>query len=137
IAALAAERGNSRQVTAIKRAEKALEAAVAAGRDGVDEDLALHRAIAEASGNPQFGRLLGFLEQYLREAMRVTRGNEARHQGFASAVREEHHAIVEAIAARDAATARRAATNHMVQAARRLEIAGVLTAPAAAKDKRK
>lgn len=137
IAALAAERGNVKQVTAIKRAEKALEAAVAAGRDGVDEDLALHRAIAEASGNPQFGRLLGFLEQYLREAMRVTRGNEARHQGFAAAVREEHRAIVEAIAARDAATARRAASNHMVQAARRLEVAGVLTAANPSKEKRR
>ncbi len=126
IAALAAERASRAQIAAIRKALQAIEVAVAAGGDGVDQDLALHRAIAEASGNPQFGRLLGFLEQYLREAMRVTRGNEARHRDFAEAVREEHSALVEAIAARDALTARRVATGHMEQAARRLEIAGVL-----------
>ena len=51
-------------------------------RDGVAEDLAFHRALTEAAGNPQFGRLLEFLEQYLAEAMRVTRGNEARRADF-------------------------------------------------------
>ena len=35
------------------------------------------------------------LEQYLREAMRVTRGNEARRDDFAQAVRAEHHAVFE------------------------------------------
>ncbi len=126
IAALAAERASRAQIAAIRKALQAIEVAVAAGGDGVDQDLALHRSIAEASGNPQFGRLLSFLEQYLREAMRVTRGNEARHRGFADAVRQEHGALVEAIAARDALTARRVAIGHMEQAARRLEIAGVL-----------
>jgi GntR family transcriptional regulator, transcriptional repressor for pyruvate dehydrogenase complex len=128
IAALAAERATPPQIAAIRQAQETIEAAVEAGGDGVDQDLALHRAIAEASGNPQFGRLLGFLEQYLREAMRVTRGNEARHRAFADAVRAEHSALVEAIAAGDAEAARRAAAGHMVQAARRLEIAGVLKA---------
>ena len=45
--------------------------------------------------------------------MRVTRGNEARYRGFADAVRDEHHALVDAIAAHDASAARRAATRHM------------------------
>jgi GntR family transcriptional regulator, transcriptional repressor for pyruvate dehydrogenase complex len=133
IAALAAERATPQQIAAIRQALATIETAVAAGGDGVDQDLALHRAIAEASGNPQFGRLLGFLEQYLREAMRVTRGNEARHRVFADAVRSEHSALVEAIAAGDAEAARRAAAGHMVQAARRLEIAGVLKADVAGK----
>jgi hypothetical protein len=74
--------------------------------------------MAQATGNPQFQRLLGFLEQYLREAMRVTRGNEARHRDFADAVRTEHHALVDAIAAGDATAARRAATRHMQHACR-------------------
>jgi len=126
IAALAAERATRAQVAAIRRALHAIERAVAAGGDGVDEDLAFHRAIAEASGNPQFGVLLGFLEQYLREAMRVTRANEARHRSFSEAVRQEHQAIVDAIAARDAPAARRVATHHMALAATRLEIAGIV-----------
>jgi GntR family transcriptional repressor for pyruvate dehydrogenase complex len=130
IAALAAERASRAQVTELRRAARAIETAVAAGRDGVDEDLAFHRAIAEASGNPQFSRLLGFLEQYLREAMRVTRGNEARHRRFAEAVREEHQAIVDAIAAGDAVSARRCAARHMEHAAARLEAAGIVSAAA-------
>ncbi|WP_280153803.1 FadR/GntR family transcriptional regulator [Piscinibacter sp. XHJ-5] len=129
IAALAAQRATRSQIAGIRRALRAIETAVAAGGDGVDEDLAFHRAIAEASGNPQFTRLLGFLEQYLREAMRVTRGNEARFRGFADAVREEHGALIDAIAARDAAAARRLATRHMELAARRLEAAGVVRGP--------
>ena len=42
--------------------------------------------IGEATGNPQFRLLLGFLEQYLREGMRITRGNEARRADFMEAV---------------------------------------------------
>jgi GntR family transcriptional repressor for pyruvate dehydrogenase complex len=126
IAALAARRATRAQVAALRKALKAIDAAVAAGRDGVAEDLAFHRAIGDATGNPQFSLLLGFLEQYLREGMRVTRGNEARRADFMQAVREEHRAIVEAIAARDAAAARRRATEHLVRGERRLVQGGVI-----------
>ena len=77
IAALAAERATRAQVAAMRRALKAIDAAAQAGQDGVAEDLAFHRAIGEATGNPQFRLLLGFLEQYLREGMLITRGNES------------------------------------------------------------
>lgn len=132
IAALAAERANRTQIASMRRALRGIGVAVAAGGDGVDADLLFHRSIAEASGNPQFSRLLGFLEQYLREAMRVTRANEARHPDFGDAVRQEHQAIFDAIAARDAVAARQAATRHMELASRRLAAAGVVneTAPA-------
>lgn len=126
IAALAAARATRGQVAGLRRALAGIDAAAAAGRDGVAEDLAFHRAIGEATGNPQFGRLLGFLEQYLREGMRITRGNEARRADFMDAVRKEHRSIVDAIAAGDAAAARRAATQHLVHGARRLERGGVI-----------
>ena len=125
-AALAAERATRTQVASMRRALAAIDAASAAGQDGVAEDLAFHRIIGLATGNPQFGRLLGFLEQYLREAMRITRGNEARRLDFMEAVRVEHRAIVEAIAAGDSRAARRAATLHLVQGQRRLEQGGVI-----------
>jgi GntR family transcriptional repressor for pyruvate dehydrogenase complex len=130
IAALAAERASRSQVTALRRALADIDAASAAGRDGVVEDLNFHRLIGQATGNPQFGRLTGFLEQYLREAMRITRGNEARRQDFMDAVRQEHGAIVDAIAARDPRAARRAATTHLVHGQLRLEQGGVLPARA-------
>jgi len=132
MAALAAVRASKAQVLGLRRALAAIDAAVAAGRDGVAEDLAFHRAVGEATGNPQFGRLLGFLEQYFREAMRVTRGNEARRSDFMQAVRREHVAIVDAIASRDAAAARRAAVRHLVHSERRLARGGVIPSPAGA-----
>jgi GntR family transcriptional repressor for pyruvate dehydrogenase complex len=132
MAALAAQRATRSQLAAVRRALSAIDVAVAAGRDGVAEDLAFHRAIGEATGNPQFSLLLGFLEQYLRETMRITRGNEARRSDFMEAVRKEHRAIVDALAAGDAAGARRAATRHLVRSQRRLESGGLMPAAAPA-----
>lgn len=126
IAALAARRITRAQLAGLRRALAAIDAASDAGSDAVPEDLAFHRAIAEATGNPQFARLLRFLEQYLREAMRVTRGNEARRTDWMQQVRAEHRAIVDAIAAGDAAAARRAATTHLLHAETRLQEGGVL-----------
>ncbi len=126
IAALAAQRATRAQLAALRRALVAIDTASTAGRDGVAEDLAFHRAISEATGNPQFSRVVGFLEQYLREAMRITRGNEARRADFMEAVRGEHRAIVDAIAARDVRAARRAATTHLLRSERRLETGGIL-----------
>lgn len=126
IAAIAAERATRAQVAGLKRALTAIDEAVVAGRDGVAEDLAFHRAIGEATGNPQFSRLLGFLEQYLREGMRITRGNEARRIDFMEQVRHEHRAIVEAIAAGEPTAARRSALEHILRGERRLEQGGVL-----------
>lgn len=125
-AALAAERATRAQVATIRRTLKSIDRAVAAGGDGVAEDLAFHRAIADATGNPQFTRVLGFLEQYLQEGMRITRGNEARSGDFMEAVRREHQAIAEAIAARDPARARRRAQEHMAHSERRLVEGGLL-----------
>lgn len=127
IAALAAQRATRTQVAGLKRALAEIDRAEAEGRDGVAEDLAFHRAIGEATGNPQFSRLLGFLEQYLREGMRITRGNEARRRDFMQQVRDEHRAIVDAIAAHDAAGARKRATQHILHGERRLEQGGVIT----------
>ena len=128
IAALAAERATRAQVAAMRRALKAIDVAAAAGQDGVAQDLAFHRVIGEATGNPQFGLLLGFLEQYLREGMRITRGNESRRLDFMQAVRLEHKAIVDAIAARDPAAARRRAREHMAHSQQRLIEGGVISA---------
>jgi GntR family transcriptional repressor for pyruvate dehydrogenase complex len=127
MAALAAERATRAQVATMRRALKAIDAAAASGLDGVAEDMAFHRTIGEATGNPQFRLLLGFLEQYLREAMRVTRGNEARRLDFMDAVRLEHLAIVEAIAARDPVAARHRAREHLAHGERRLVEGGVIS----------
>ena len=127
IAALAAERATRAQIASLRRALKAIDTAVAAGHDGVAEDLAFHRVIGESTGNPQFRLLLGFLEQYLREGMRITRGNEARRIDFMQAVQHEHRALVEAIANRDPVAARHHATQHIIRGEQRLVEGGVIT----------
>jgi GntR family transcriptional repressor for pyruvate dehydrogenase complex len=72
--------------------------------------------------------LLDFLEQYLIEAMRVTRANEAWRTDFIEQVGDEHRAIFEAVAAHDPAAARRVAIKHMRRGDRRLQITGLLPA---------
>jgi len=126
MAALAAARATRRQVAAIRRALLAVDAVTRAGGLGVDEDFAFHRAIGEATGNPQFVRLLSFLEQYLLDAMRISRSNEARRAEWLAQVHDEHHAICEAIAARDAEAARRAAIRHHQGGEQRLTEGGLV-----------
>jgi len=59
--------------------------------------------------------------------MRVTRRNDATRTDFVEAVRIEHAAIVEAIAAGDPALARRRAVQHMRGGDRRMRTAEPLT----------
>jgi GntR family transcriptional regulator, transcriptional repressor for pyruvate dehydrogenase complex len=126
MAALAAERATRTQIAGLKRALAAIDAATDAGHLGLEEDFAFHRAIGEATGNPQFPRLLAFLEQYLLDAMRVTKGNEARRDDWMQQVRAEHRAIFDGIAARDPPAARSAAIEHHLHGAMRLQEGGVV-----------
>jgi GntR family transcriptional repressor for pyruvate dehydrogenase complex len=57
-----------------------IDAAVAQGGDGVDEDINFHRTIAEASGDPYILSVLTFVGQYFRSGTRVTRANGARRR---------------------------------------------------------
>lgn len=121
VAALAAQRCNRTDVQRIRRSIAALEQAVSAGGDGVDEDVQFHRAIAEAARNPFLISTLEYLGQFLRGATRVTRANEARRADFAGQVKDEHETIARAIEAGDPAAARQAAARHMDNAIQRIE----------------
>ena len=120
VAALAAQRRTQQDIQHITHAVQALDAAVLAGGNGVDEDMQLHRAIADAAGNPFLIQTLEYLSQFLRGATQVTRANEARREDFATQVRQEHHAIVQAVQAGQVQAARQAATSHMDNAIGRI-----------------
>ncbi|MDA7417675.1 FadR/GntR family transcriptional regulator [Xenophilus arseniciresistens] len=120
VAELAAQRRTEEDMTRIRTALAAIDAAVAGGRDGVEEDVQFHRVIAEAARNPFLMRTLDYLSQFLRSATRVTRANEARHAPFAADVLREHEVLVAAIAAGDPVAARGAAATHMRNAAQRI-----------------
>jgi GntR family transcriptional repressor for pyruvate dehydrogenase complex len=126
MAALAAQRVTTAQLGGIRRALQVVDAVTRAGELGVAEDFAFHRAIGEATGNPQFVRLLTFIEQYLLDAMRITKGNEARRPEWLAQVHDEHHAIYKAIATRNATAARRAAIRHHLGGEKRLADGGLV-----------
>ncbi len=121
VAGLAAQRRSLEDLQRIRQAVAALDRAVEAGGDGVPEDVALHRAIADAARNPFLLSTLQYLSRFLHGATRVTRANEARRGDFARQVKEEHAAILGAIESGDAMAARAAAFDHMNNAIRRIE----------------
>ncbi|MBU0588156.1 MAG: FadR family transcriptional regulator [Gammaproteobacteria bacterium] len=121
VAGLAAQRRSKADVKRIRQCIQALDKAVRAGGDGVDEDVQYHRAIAETARNPFLIGTLEYLGQFLRGATRVTRANEARRADFARQVKDEHDMIYRAIEAGDAAAARQAAAQHMNNAILRIE----------------
>lgn len=120
VAELAAARRRAEDMSRIHAAVQALADAVLEGGDGVSEDVAFHRAIAQAAHNPFLLDTLDYLSQVLAGATRVTRANEARRQDFAAAVIQEHDGIVRAIEAGDPVAARAAATAHMNNAITRI-----------------
>lgn len=119
-AALAAQRRSTPALKKIKQAMRALDKAVASGGDGVSEDVAFHAAIAQAANNPFLLDTLSYLNQFLENATRVTRANEATRADLEEAVRREHQAIIDAIEAGDVKAARLAGTKHMLNAAKRI-----------------
>lgn len=121
VAALAAQRRTRTDLKRIHQSIASLDAAVAAGGDGVVQDVAFHRSIADAARNPFLLDTLHYLSRLLQGATRVTRANEARREDFARAVREEHERIVQAIEAGDAPLARQSASRHMDNAIARIE----------------
>ncbi|MFD7443951.1 FadR/GntR family transcriptional regulator [Streptomyces sp. NPDC059909] len=120
-ASLAAARATQDDLARMRQTLDAIDAAVASGGDGVDEDLAFHRSIAESTGNAVLVSTLRYLGEVLRSGIRVTRANEARRGDFIEAVRQEHHAILAAVEAGDAEAARTAARLHLKHAASRLQ----------------
>ncbi|MEV6293904.1 FadR/GntR family transcriptional regulator [Streptomyces sp. NPDC051896] len=118
---LAATRATPDDLARMRQALDAIDAAVAAGGEGADEDLAFHRSTAESTGNTVMVSTVRYLGEVLRSGIRVTRANEARRDDFFEAVRQEHHAILAAIEAGDAAAARTAARRHLQHAASLLQ----------------
>lgn len=119
---LAAARRSEQELRAIKKALDAMAEAIRDGRSGVEEDVSFHRTIVEASRNPFFITLVAFLENRVRNLIRIARTNTARYEGLAYKVQEEHEAIHHAIADRDPDAAKAAAELHLRNAAARLKL---------------
>jgi DNA-binding FadR family transcriptional regulator len=102
-AGLAAERATRAQLRAIGAALEAIDHAAEGGKSAVDEDLALHRAIAEATGNPEFSRFLQFIGRHLIPRRIVSGLPESMGgtRAYLQLLQEEHRKIHDAIRERD------------------------------------
>jgi len=120
-AGLAAERATRSQIRSIGNALEAIERAADGGRSAVDEDLEFHRAIAEATGNPEFPRFLQFIGRHLIPRRTVS-GLPERMGGeraYLALIQEEHRRIYQAIESGDARGAREAMRRHLTRSLER------------------
>jgi DNA-binding FadR family transcriptional regulator len=93
----------------------ALDAAIARGEPGIDEDVEFHRA----TGNPQFVRFLEFLGRFIipRRIIRVDHGEAQR--AYLARIQDEHREIFAAIQDRDPVAARAAMRQHLANSRER------------------
>jgi len=120
-AGIAAERATRPQAKAIGAAFEAIERAARAGRSAVDEDLAFHRAIAEATANPEFPRFLQFIGRHLIPRRTVSGLPERMggREAYLALIQEEHRRIYEAIRDGQPGAAREAMRRHLTRSLER------------------
>ena len=120
-AGLAAERASRAQVRTIVAALETIDRAAAGGKSAVDEDLAFHRAIAEATGNAEFPRFLQFIGRHLIPRRTVSGLPEQMggRRAYLALIQEEHRRIYQAIERRDPRGAREAMRRHLTRSLER------------------
>ncbi|MEJ1157079.1 FadR/GntR family transcriptional regulator [Prosthecomicrobium sp. N25] len=111
-AALAASRRKPADIEALDGALAEMARAHAVGQDGVAADLAFHRALAAATGNPYFGRFLDQLGELALPRRRLT-PHKTFGPDYLDLVEREHRAIRDAVVAGDAALAAAAMRGHL------------------------
>lgn len=114
-AELAASRATAEDLADIREALERMESAQANGRaeEAADWDARLHLAIAEASHNVALVTMMRGLFTVLREHVRRARAAMLISDDGEAALRQQHHALVEAITAGDPQTAMAAAETHL------------------------
>jgi GntR family transcriptional regulator, transcriptional repressor for pyruvate dehydrogenase complex len=118
-AALAAERAGREARRRVQQALAAFERGIAQDRSSIAEDFAFHSAIAAATGNTEFPRILDYLGRFIiipRQTVGLDSGREASYLRTLTA---EHRAIAEAVLARDPAAARAAMREHLTRSQER------------------
>ncbi|WP_281784490.1 FadR/GntR family transcriptional regulator [Sinimarinibacterium flocculans] len=114
-AELAAARHDAEDRARLLKAAADVDAAYAGSdrRRQIDADVALHRAIAEATHNPVFAQLMNSLLRLLHDHVQLSIAGLAPGSGAAAQLRAQHSALTAAILDRDAERAGRLAEHHM------------------------
>jgi GntR family transcriptional regulator, transcriptional repressor for pyruvate dehydrogenase complex len=120
-AGLAAERAAPVQIRKIVDCLGAIDAALKRGEDAIDQDFALHCAIADATGNPQFKRLLEHLGRFIIPRETIRGGPGLPRRAYGQTFQNEHRDIVQAIRAGAVAQARAAMRRHLGNSRKRYQ----------------
>ncbi|UVC09215.1 FadR family transcriptional regulator [Rhizobium sp. TH2] len=122
-AGLASVRRTDEDIVRIKERLDALDAAIAAGGYGAEEDFAFHRSILVATQNSYYARLFDTFGSAMvpRQWARLDVMTPAERLKHAGRMRKEHHAIFSAILEGDEAGARRSIRGHLTKSAARFE----------------
>mgnify|MGYP002733233636 FL=1 len=108
----------------IERLDKAIEGMRNAKDwkvDGIESDLEFHRVMAEATGNEYFGIFLGYIAERISSAIN-TAFERAVYGEIHQITVNEHVVLRDAIALRDTGAAREAMRQHILGAAKRLNL---------------
>jgi len=120
-AGLAADRASAAQLRKIADCLDAIEAAIKHGEDAIDQDFALHCSIADATGNPQFRRLLEHLGRFIIPRQTIRGGPGLPKRAYGQTFQREHRDIVQAIRAGAVAQARAAMRRHLLNSRQRYQ----------------
>ncbi|MBL8306786.1 MAG: FadR family transcriptional regulator [Rubrivivax sp.] len=120
-AALASQRRTPQNLSAMRQALEAFNAAVALGRDAVGADFQFHLEVARATQNRHFSDLLGTLGANIipRARLAADHARESEARAYLQRVNAEHESIVDAIAAGDTEAARAAMRTHLANSRER------------------
>ncbi|MBB4103651.1 FadR/GntR family transcriptional regulator [Allorhizobium borbori] len=89
--------------------------------EGIDADLAFHRAIAEATGNDYFALFIGFIAERISLAIAAARARVELEE-IVNVTIDEHVVVRNAIASRNPKAAREAMRAHLLGAASRVDL---------------
>src|SRR5271155_3706233 len=118
---LAAARHDSEDLAKIEKALAAIDLEIENGGNAVDADFQFHLSIFNAAKNRYFPQLLQFLGHFIipRQMIHMERESDSQRERYLHRIQSEHVAIFEAIRARNAPTARKAARRHLSNALHR------------------
>jgi GntR family transcriptional repressor for pyruvate dehydrogenase complex len=128
-AGIAAERRSDDDLLQLRDCLDAIDRVIAEGGAALEADFAFHRAISSATGNPYFERFMHFLGPVVIPNRPPTQDAEQR-RAYLDLVQAEHRQIYQAIADRDAESARSHLRYHLESSRdryRQMSKAGILT----------
>jgi GntR family transcriptional regulator, transcriptional repressor for pyruvate dehydrogenase complex len=121
-AGLAAERATPAQLRRIAECFDEIASVVRRGESAVDQDYAFHCSIAEATGNPQFKKLLEYLGRFMIPRHTIKGGpGLAPDRAYLEKVQLEHRQIINAIRQGAVLQARAAMRRHLLNSRKRYQ----------------